>query len=60
MRGFGLGAGIDEQKLGCVGNLDHGDASDQRGWTSPVVGDASRRFRRFRPIKLSFGREGGR
>jgi len=43
MRGFGLGAGIDEQKLGCVGNLDHGDASDQRGWTSPEVGDASRR-----------------
>ena len=43
IRGLGLGAGIGEQVLGCVGNLGHGAASDQRGWTSPEVGDASRR-----------------
>src|SRR5690348_12470687 len=43
IRGLGLGAGIDEQELDCVGNLGHGAAWDQRGWTSPVVGDASRR-----------------
>jgi hypothetical protein len=31
MRGLGLGAGVGEQELGCVGDLGHGDESDQRG-----------------------------
>ena len=40
MRGLGLGAGIGEQEVGCVGDVGRGGESDQRGWTSPVVGDA--------------------
>ena len=60
MDGLGLGAGIGEQQLGCVGDLGHGDESDQRGWTSPVVGDAQPTVKRFRRIKPSFGGEGGR
>ena len=58
--GLGLGAGIGEQVLGCVGNLGHSDASDDRGWTSAVVGDAQPTVKRSRWIKPSFGAEGGR
>jgi hypothetical protein len=60
MGGLGLGAGIGEQGLGCVGDLGHSDEPDDRGSTSPVVGDAQPTVERSRPIKLSFGEEGGR
>jgi hypothetical protein len=45
--GLGLGAGIGEQVLGCVGDLGHSDEPDDRGSTSPVVGDAQPTVERF-------------